>query len=486
MLRWLTKHVWAGPVVAALCLAGYQVGRPVLWEDELISWDLARRGTADLFGTLVHQDAPYLAYGILLRAWVLVFGDSAVSLRMPSVLAMAGAAACVAVLGRRLFNADAGLVAGVLFALTPILTRYGQEARVYALVILAVCVSGLLLLRAADEPRRWGRWAAYALSVAAVGVLHAVALAVLAAHVVAVGLRASRDRLVLRSFSVAAAAALVLSAPLLVSAEGQSGSVVSWLGHPAGDALIRIWPQLFASSMLAGAVVAFGVAAWSRFERRRLEALAFATAWAVAPPLMVWLASQGSHSYFFYRYLLVSIPGWALLAGHGLSACGTGRAGPRTAMAGLAVLALLLVPDLTSVRGRFSHFWYPLDYPAAARQIAAGFHSGDAVVYGRAYQPWDLLDLGVGYYLPRNLHPRDVFLATSAAQNRSLSSPVECPDPAACLHDAARIWLVAPAAAGYPLRAVSPAQATLLRTDYLPVEERDLTGVTVTLLQRRR
>jgi mannosyltransferase len=457
----------------------------VLWEDELITSDLVRRGTSSLFDTLIHQDAAFLVYGMLMHFWVAVFGDSPIALRLPTVMAMTAAAGCVALLGRRLFGAHAGLAAGLAFAVTPIVTRYGQEARVYAMVMLAATLSCLLLHRALELPDRRGRWIGYALSVTAVGLFNAVALAVLAAHGVAVGLRYRQDRRVLRPSACALIAGLALSAPVLMQSLDQSGSVISWVPRPDAAALLTIWPQLFASSLTAGVAVALATVAWAQLAPKRLESLTLATTLAVAPTLLVWISSHGANSYFFYRYLLESLPGWSLLTGAGLAAaCGEGRKGIRAALATLAALTVVVLPELSAAHAPFSHFWYPVDYRGAAAQITSGYKTGDAVAYGRAAQPWDLLDLGTAYYLPSGIEPRDVFLASSAAQNQSLSSPVECAQPVTCLGNPLRIWLVTPNTGSGPASTLTPAEAALLRARYAALNTTYLTGVSVTLLER--
>ena len=108
-----------------------------------------------------------------------------VALRLPSVLAMAGAAGLTAVLGRRLFGAPAGLLAGLLFAVLPGTSRYAQEARPYALVTLFAVLAMVLLVRALDRPGRL-RGSFYAAAVAGLGLAHLLALSLLAAHAVVV------------------------------------------------------------------------------------------------------------------------------------------------------------------------------------------------------------------------------------------------------------------------------------------------------------
>ena len=69
-------------------------------------------------------------------AWVVVrlFGYGELALRLPSAIAMAVAAVFVAALGRRLVSPGAGLAAGLLFAVIPDISLYGQDARSYAMV----------------------------------------------------------------------------------------------------------------------------------------------------------------------------------------------------------------------------------------------------------------------------------------------------------------------------------------------------------------
>ncbi|MGW7369673.1 glycosyltransferase family 39 protein, partial [Streptomyces sp. NPDC054841] len=109
--------VWMWPALATLAAAMYGIGRPLMWGDELTSWDVASRSTGQLLATVQHVDAVLGAYYLLLHGWMGVFGDSAAVVRLPSALAMAGAAACVALIGRRLFGRPAGLAGGLLFAL---------------------------------------------------------------------------------------------------------------------------------------------------------------------------------------------------------------------------------------------------------------------------------------------------------------------------------------------------------------------------------
>jgi mannosyltransferase len=54
--------------------------------------------------------------------------------RLHSALAAALAAGGIAVIGRWLFSTRAGLLAGLMFGFLPVVSRYAQEARSYAII----------------------------------------------------------------------------------------------------------------------------------------------------------------------------------------------------------------------------------------------------------------------------------------------------------------------------------------------------------------
>jgi len=109
-----------------------------------------------LLAMLTNVDAVHGAYYLLVWPLVHTIGGGELTLRVPAALAMAGAALGVAALGRRLHSPGTGLLAGLLFAVFPQVSRYGQEARSYAFVVACAVLATYLLVRAVGEPgRRW-------------------------------------------------------------------------------------------------------------------------------------------------------------------------------------------------------------------------------------------------------------------------------------------------------------------------------------------
>ncbi|MCW3814861.1 glycosyltransferase family 39 protein [Micromonospora sp. DR5-3] len=173
----------------AVTLAG--IGHAQPWRDELATWSAATRPVGDLARLAGTIDAATGPYYLLMHGWTALAGASPTALRLPSALAMAGAAALTARLGERLLTARVGLLAGLLFAVLPSTSRYGQEARPYALASFLAALGTLLLVEALRRPT-WRRWTGYALAVAALGLTHLIALTLLAAHGLVVLLAAGR------------------------------------------------------------------------------------------------------------------------------------------------------------------------------------------------------------------------------------------------------------------------------------------------------
>jgi len=129
--RWLPV---AAPGLLMLGLGLFESTRPVLSWDEVATADVAHRTAAQIGRLLPHIDGVFGPYYLFMHVWTAVVGASVLSLRLPTILAMAGAAALTGELGRRLFGVPAGVLAGLLLCLVPNMSRYAAEARPYAMV----------------------------------------------------------------------------------------------------------------------------------------------------------------------------------------------------------------------------------------------------------------------------------------------------------------------------------------------------------------
>jgi mannosyltransferase len=271
---------------------------------------------------------------------------------------MAAAAACVALVGRRLAGPRAGLISGLVFALVPSVSRFAQEVRFYALAVLAATLATLLLLRALDRPSV-PRWLGYAASLALVGYIDLVALSVVAGHIAGAVLRCwyDRDRRQLR-FLAAVAAGLAASVPVILLGVTQAKYQITWIARPGLDLadFAFFGRNLFYSTSVAAALIVVAVLAWAVAWREA----AFMAALAIGPVAAAWLVSQGSYSYFFPRYLLFTVAAWAVLAGIGLS-----RLDARIAASAGLILAVLGAGNQQAIRQPGAH-----NCPAVIRRPA--------------------------------------------------------------------------------------------------------------------
>jgi mannosyltransferase len=483
------EAVWVWPALLMLMVGCYQLTRPELWRDELSSWSFASRPVSELVEIVRHSNASQLAYYLLLHYWIAMFGDSVAVMRLLSVLAMAGAAACVTLVGRRLAGQRAGLLAGLLFTLVPSISRFAQETRFYAVEVLVAMLATLLLLRAMERPSP-RRWAAYAICVAVLGYVDLVALCLLAGHLIGVVLRWHQDRdWRLAGFLPAGAAGCLACLPMVIVGLGQAGNQVGWIAHPGLSlyAFSFFGRNLFYSSAASAALVIVAVLAWASAWR----AAAFATSIAIAPVVVVWAVSQGPVSYFFPRYLLLTVGAWAILAGITLS-----RLDVRVAAAAVLVFGFLGASDQRKIREPGAHSWaqYPLnrstgywDFDGAAQIVVDGIRPGDGIVFPARSVRWQMIDYGVEYYLSRDLPaaemPRQVFVSRSAAAAGTLYS-ILCRHPLTCLDNAARVWIAGSGYTRNPWRNLPAAEVAALKQHYRLESIRHVSSISIFLLAR--
>jgi mannosyltransferase len=486
---------WAAPVLVTAALGLFEIGVPQLWRDELASWSAASRTLPQLWAMVHNIDAVLGIYYLGLHLWMAVFGQSATAMRLPSVIAMAAAAAVVALIGRRLGGRLAGLASGLVFAVIPSVSRYAQEARPYAFATFFAALATLLFLRAFERPR-WSRWAVYAVVVAAAGAANLIAVCVVAGHLlivlwdffqrtVRVGGDGTTDSgkklpggrpapegtpgLLVRRFCVSVVVGGILVSPLVLAGHTQQGWQIGQQAVPHVAQLIGVsgglWFELFASVPVAVAVMLLAIVAVVAAPDARRRVIAwYALAFAIGPVIAVWLISRGPDSYWTYRYMLFSITGWAVGAGLGIAYLaarvrGTrlarlaGSLSPRLTLAAVlvAVVGLVGIHDQLALRQNEAHnLWaypempsngQPVDYQAAAAVLEANARPGDVIAYEVDDSNHYQVDTSVAYYLRGKHVPPPVFQAQSQVQANSLQ-PTECIDPSVCISGTPRIWVI--------------------------------------------
>lgn len=417
---WTASLALLGLTAAGAVLRLRNLGGESLWLDEAISATHARLPLGKLLGGVVDPGNPPLYYA-LLKAWTALFGSSEAGLRSLSALAGVAAIPLLFAVARALFRDErTGLAAAALGAFLPALVCYGQEARPFALLVLAGLAAAWALSRALATDA-WGWWAGCAAAGALAFWLHYTGALVpifLAAAVLAL----ARRRRAFASLGLCAAlcvpAAALWFAPsmgrypfwqqgfgpgaLLDLADTAFGRLL--VHHP--DARDTDLPLSFALALALALPPA--LAAWKAWRGEREEerrALLLGLAYLLAP-LAAFAVIASIKPAWHSRYLLVALPGWCLLAAWALVSA------PRIAR--LLVGALVVFLTIFGLATSGIH-WRKSDWRSAAEAVgeaerAAGEGGRVLVTMGHEVEM-------LAYY-DRGAWPREGY---------DQGSPVDCP-----------------------------------------------------------
>lgn len=117
-----------------------------LWLDEATTALVAKMPLSDIFSKFMPGDFHPPLYYIFMRGWVLLFGNSEISLRVPSVIFGVATVYFVFLIAKKLFDKKTALIASALSATSGLLIYYSQEARMYAMAGMLVSVLFYLFL----------------------------------------------------------------------------------------------------------------------------------------------------------------------------------------------------------------------------------------------------------------------------------------------------------------------------------------------------
>ncbi|MEZ0494392.1 hypothetical protein AB2L28_19315 [Kineococcus sp. TBRC 1896] len=426
--------------VAAAVVFSWRLGTPSPWRDEAVTIAVASRTPEQIWALVQTVDLVHAPFYFLTHA---LFGSGVdvVQARSISVVAAALTAPVLYGLGRRLAAGAvgpgtarlAGTTAAALFVSMPFVSRYAQEARPYALATLVATLGTYLLVRAgsARATRRW--WVAYALSVPVLIALNTVAALVLLAQA---GWALAAGRRTCARAAAAALAGLLVSVPLLLAQDAQSGQV-AFLRRPALAELGSHVLFALGSSPVAVAAAALAVAAavW-RGRARRLVLVGLL--WGVLPWPLLWAISQVT-PFWTTRYLVFVAPGTCLA----LAAVVTVRLRPRL-LAGLAGL-LVAVMTVTGLHMQFVFrsptIGHAEDLRGTAAYVAAHARPGDGLLF--------LPDGEYRYRVLTQLYPEDfarlddIALERTATESSTLvGTTVEAPQLWRHVAGVGRIWVI--------------------------------------------
>jgi mannosyltransferase len=313
VLRWVVPAV---PGLVALGFGLWRLTGPGIWRDEAATYSIAQRSLSQLWKMTGNVDAVHGFYYLLIHLDFAVFGPSVVALRLPSVLAGAGTAALLAVIGARLANRRVGVLAGLFWAVLPQVSRYMQEGRSTSLVSLSVVAGAYFLVRR--------KWIAFAIMAALAGALNLIAALSLVAFAVTVLLwrllGAADNRTLVRALAATVVAFAAGAVPVALRSRGEA-AVLNWIPRPDRQTWVDLLTAMSGSHrmVLPLLVIAFlgcGLTFWRG--ERRLAALALPLA-VLPPALLIWYSLVETPAYVL-RYVLYAFIGAAWLFGLGIDA----------------------------------------------------------------------------------------------------------------------------------------------------------------------
>jgi len=371
------------PPLVMFLTALWKINGPSFWRDEAATLSAVRRPLPQLWHFLARTDVVHGAYYLLMLPVTRILGTSELAVRLPSALAVAAATAGISAIAARLVSERAGIVAGLMFVVFPVASRYGQEARSYSIVLALAVLASYLLCRALTSASAGkGLWIAYSMALAGLGWMNLMGMLIIPAHGITVcwAIRtAARPKRVAVSWLTSAVAAIVLVSPLVVLAWPQRHGTERFLAITSIRAIAGAPGHLAGSWNILPLVVLLAVMVfWPKLAYPDLGRLCLP--WLIVPPAVL-LAAGAVFPVYDLRYVLFCVPALALLAGAGLDTLAS-KSPVRAIVAGMVLLAALGIPAQLSYRGPDGH---GDNIRLAAQIVASHEHVGDAVLY---QPPW--------------------------------------------------------------------------------------------------
>lgn len=352
-----------------------------LWLDE--AWSAYQASVplrVFLGGTIGDGYSNMALYHVFLHFWIWLAGSSEISLRAPSVIFATATVPLIYVVGKELFDTEAGSIAALLMAVNVTCVEFAQQARCYAMVEMMVTLATLLFLRATSKPSRQ-RCVAYTIVGGACAWLHLFGSLVFPAQFLAL-FAFPIDRKTLYRLIPCLAIIGLLSVPTILFAMATGQSRVAWIPPTTAKAVLRLfmifagaclywgWPQrtgwvLFGSYLIAIAIAVF------RPQHPDRPAVIFLLG-SIALPLTITLVVSVFRPLFEPRYLLVCLPFFILLTAVGLVRI-------RPGVAAAAVVASMVALSLIQDRKFYDDL--PLqDWRGAVNLMAGESKPGDVLI----------------------------------------------------------------------------------------------------------
>ncbi len=228
-------------VSLGLLLRVYNLGAASVYMDEAFTVAIAKLSVPNLIAADTGDTNPPLYY-LLLHYWIDLFGTSESAVRLLPALFGTLAIPVAYLVGRQLFDREAGIWGALLLAVSSFNIYYAQETRMYSLMVLLALVSMYFFLRLVQQAST-AVSVGYVLSTALLLYTHVYGLLILViqnVYVLTLLLLAEHRPLQLRRWLPLQAIVVALFIPWMVVYITHPSIVglVSWLPQPTADTII--------------------------------------------------------------------------------------------------------------------------------------------------------------------------------------------------------------------------------------------------------
>jgi hypothetical protein len=316
--RFHARFLWAVTLLSGAVLWLRPIASS-FWEDELVTWwviDGSFREMLHRSFALQGQSALYYPVAWLVRH----VGDQEWVLRLPSLVALIGAAYLLDRLATRLLDRELGRLAVLVFVLWPGVAFEATNARPYAIAGLITIASVLALVAWLDHGSRT-RMVVWILLAGLLAYAHIVFVLALPAQLLyaIARRREGSTRVTTRAILVGAAVVGVVDlglVPQVIAIFERRGALVlptvlsfDWFGN-------LIVPAVFVSALVVGGTIAWATASLT-IEPLRIErsTAILVLSWLLIPLMAVaGLALTTSVRLLEWRYTFMAVPAGALVA----------------------------------------------------------------------------------------------------------------------------------------------------------------------------
>lgn len=335
---------------------------------------------------IVAEDVHVPLYHVVLRTWRLVLGPDIQTARHLSLIFLLASIPVFYLVARKVLSTGWALFAVVVFSSSPFLQWYGNEARMYTMLVLVTLLSQYFFLRIVQAERSSAVWAAYAATAVVGAYVHYFFLFVLVTQglfLLSLRRRAPRGS-VLRLVGVAVLVATAL-APWFAHflSSGAAGDTRPNLLLPSSVDYSNIYSQ-FLFGFQSDGINRFVSSAWPLLVLAALASVgvgvrlgrttAYLLAAAFVPVLLAFAVSYLVTPFFLSRYMVAALPALILLVVRFISTLS------RQVARVLAVVLLITTIVGTVVQATNPDTPVDEDYRAAARTIEENARPQDLVV----------------------------------------------------------------------------------------------------------